>query len=271
MQNTKREVSELLSGTIPNAVLNVDEEKKKDTKKEEVIKSKWHSLYKINVPSKRVSKKNGFFKEKPAYTNYRVFIDDFMELETGLHAMWNALDEAGPKDRLELRINSHGGFVNEGAQLYNVAKNKFNGRVTTVLDNCGYSMGALTFCIGDKRIVNERADLMFHDYSGGNGGKGGEMAARQEHTAKFIRKYFYEVIVRPGFLTEKEFKNMIIGQDYWMDVIQLCERGIATHVLVGGKEIKAETYLKRLDADGIYDEPDKKKAKLKDLKKKLKK
>jgi len=258
---TKKENSEIWSGTQNTFDNRNIEERERKNKTESVIKSQWHSLYKIKVPSKRIYKKNGLFKEKPEYTIYRIFIDDFMEFETGLHAMWNALNEAGPKDRLELRINSHGGMVNEGAQFYNVAKNKFPGRVTTILDNCGYSMGALTFCIGDKRIVNERADLMFHDYSSGNIGKGGELQAKQEHNAKFIRKYFYEVIVRPGFLSEKEFENMIIGQDYWMDVIQLCERGIATHVLVGGKEIKAKTYLKRLDKNGIYIEPKKKKKK----------
>ena len=236
-----------------------DDKKKPEIKKADAISSKWHTLYKIKVPSKRVTKKKGYFKEKPAYTIYRVYIDDFMEFEKGLHALWNELDEAGPTDILELRINSHGGLVNEGAQFYNVAKNKFKGRVTTILDNCGYSMGALTFCIGDKRIVNERADLMFHDYSGGNGGKGGEMQSRQEHTAKFIRKYFHDVIVRPGFLTEEEFEQMKVGQDYWMDVVQLCERGIATHVLVEGKEIKASKYLQRLDANGYYSAPIKEK------------
>ena len=107
-------------------------------------------------------------------------------------------------------------------------------------------MGALTFCMGDKRVVTERADLMFHDYSGGMFGKGGEMQARNEHTQKFIRKFFKEILLDSKFLTKKEYNNMLIGQDYWMDVEELCKRGMATHVLVDGKEIKAKKYLKRL-------------------------
>ena len=39
---------------------------------------------------------------------------------------------------------------------------------------------------------------------------------------------------------------MLIGQDYCMGAKELCERGIATHVLVNGKEIKAKKYLKGL-------------------------
>ena len=39
---------------------------------------------------------------------------------------------------------------------------------------------------------------------------------------------------------------MLIGKDFWMDTKELCKRGIATHVLVEGKEIKAKKYLKSL-------------------------
>jgi ATP-dependent protease ClpP protease subunit len=133
-------------------------------------------------------------------------------------------------------------------------------------------MGALLFCMGDKRVVNERADLMFHDYSGGLAGKGGEIQARNEHTQKFIRDFFKEVILKQGFLSEKEFNNMLIGQDYWMDAEELCKRGIATHVLKNGNKITAARYL----AEKFYvgeegESSEKRKKKLKILTKQKKK
>lgn len=169
-----------------------------------------------------------------------------MEFEKNLHDIYNELWNAEVNDKLELRINSHGGLVNEGGQFYSIIKNKFNGRCTTVLDNCGYSMGAVIFSLGDKRVITERADLMFHDYSGGLGGKGGEIEARNKHDQVHIRDFFKEVILKQGFLTKKEFNKMLIGQDYWMGAKELCKRGIATHVLYNGKEIKAKKYLKIL-------------------------
>jgi len=220
-------------------------EEKKDTT-EKTLQSEWHTLFKKDVAASDEKQDNGFYKKTPGYTQYRMFVDDFMEFEKGLHGIYNELWDAGDTDKLELRINSNGGMVNEGAQFYSIIKNKFNGRTTTILDNKGYSMGALTFCMGDRRVVTERADLMFHDYAGGVGGKGGEIEARNAHTQVFIRKFFKEVILDQGFLTKKEYKNMLIGQDYWMGVEELCERGIATHVLVNGKEIKAKKYLKKL-------------------------
>lgn len=169
-----------------------------------------------------------------------------MESEKGLHEIFYTLWNATEHDELILRINSLGGIIKEGKSFYNVIKNKFKGRTTTILDNAGYSMGALTFCMGDKRIATEHADLMFHDYSGGSRGKGGEMTAKVEHTAKHLRKFFNQIVVKNGFLTKKEFKQMLIGKDFWMSTKEMCKRNIATHVLINGKEITSKKYLKKI-------------------------
>jgi len=220
------------------------ENKKENNPK--VMQSEHHTLFKTQIPNKDEKQDNGLYKKTPGYTRYRIFVDEFSESKKGLHGIYNELWNAGDLDRLELRINSNGGMVNEGGQFYSIIKNKFNGRTTTILDNKGYSMGAVTFLTGDIRIVTERADLMLHTYSGGVGGKSGEIEARNEHTQKHLDKFFKEVIVDGGFLTPKEYKKMKIGQDYWMGVEELCERGMATHVLVNGKEIKAKKYLKKI-------------------------
>ena len=227
------------------AVLDMFEHQNQDKNK---LNSKWHTLFKTIIPAKEVpvSKKEGTYKKIPEHTSYRVFIDTFLEHERGLHEMFNELWNAGKHDTLELRINSGGGFVNEGSQFYTLINNKFNGRTTTILDSRGYSMGALVFCMGDKRIVTPRSDLMFHDYSGGARGKGGEIEARLKHGAEHVRTFFADIILQHKFLSKKEFKNMLIGKDYWMTAPEICKRGIATHVLIDGKEIKAKKYLKLL-------------------------
>ena len=137
-------------------------------------------------------------------------------------------------------------MIKEGQNFFNVINNKFKDRTTTILDSAGYSMGALTFLMGNERIVTEEADLMLHDYSGGLYGKAGEMEAQHEHEKIHLRKFFRKILVDNGFLSEKEFKKMLIGKDYWMDVKELCKRGMVTHVLVDGEKITAKKYLKRL-------------------------
>jgi ATP-dependent protease ClpP protease subunit len=226
-----------------------------DKTKKEVMNSEYHTMFVIDIPEKKekvVIEQKGkqaqkdVYKITPAHKKYRVFVDSFMEFERGLHEMFNVLWNAEDDDELELRINSYGGLVKEGQNFYNLINNKFKGRTTTILDSAGYSMGALAFCMGDKRVVMPQSDLMFHDYSGGSRGKGGEMEAQVKHTAKHLRNFFRDVTVESKFLSKKEFKQMIVGQDYWMEPKELCERNIATHIMINGKEITSKEYLKSL-------------------------
>jgi len=212
------------------------------------LSSEQHTLYsELILEHKRVvNKEKNIYEVTPKHKRYRVYIGRFFELKKGLHSVFNELREAKEHDYMEFMINSGGGFVHEGMQFFNIIQEKFSGRTVAYLDNRGYSMGALLFCMADKRVVYPYSDLMFHTYSHGSHGKGGEVKSHVEHTSSKLERFFYDLIVKKGFLTEEEFKKMIIGQDYWMDAKELCKRGIATDVIVGGEELTAKQYLKQL-------------------------
>jgi len=212
------------------------------------LSSEQHTLYtEIIAEQKRVmDKEKNIYQITPKHKRYRVYIGRFFELKKGLHSVFNELREAKENDYLELMINSGGGIILEGQQFYNLIQEKFHKRTVAYLDNYGYSMGALLFCMAEKRVAYEYSDFMFHTYSGGAFGKGGEIKARVEHSNKKLEKFFYDLIVRKGFLTNNEFEQMLVGQDYWMDTQELCKRGIATHVIVNGDELTAKEYLKHL-------------------------
>ncbi len=219
-----------------------------ENKKQNELNSENHTLFIKHVPeSKRlIDRPRQLYQIKAKHKVYTIYIERFKELKRGLHSVLNELRTASPEDILEIRINSGGGFVNEGKQFYNLINEKFYNRTTAYLDNHGYSMGALLFCMAHKRVIYPYSDLMFHNYSSGIGGKGGEIVSRVEHTDKLIKEFFKMIIVKQGFLSEDEFEKMTIGQDYWMDAEELCQRKIATHVIFEGKEIKAKKYLKLL-------------------------
>ena len=217
-----------------------------DGKKE--LSSEQHTLYIESIPEEKkiIDKEKSIYKIIPKHRRYRVYLGKFFELKKGLHSVFNGLREASSKDYLELMINSGGGLVNEGQQFYNLIQEKFYKRTVSYLDNKGYSMGALLFCMAEKRVIYAYSDLMFHTYSHGSHGKGGEVKTHVEHTSKKLEQFFYNLIVKQGFLSDEEFEQMIIGQDYWMGAKELCKRGIATHVIVEGEEITAKEYLKKL-------------------------
>lgn len=212
------------------------------------INSEQHTLYSKSVEEKKslVDKEKGLYKITPKHTQYRLYVGRFFEQKRGLHSVFNELKAAKEYDELEFIINSGGGFINEGMQFYNIIKEKFFKNTTAYLDNYGYSMGALLFCMANKRVAYPYSDFMFHTYSTMIGGKGSDLKNRFEHADKKIKRFFKHIIVDQGFLTKEEFKKMLLGQDFWMDTKELCKRGIATHVIVDGQELSSKEYLKLL-------------------------
>jgi ATP-dependent protease ClpP protease subunit len=212
------------------------------------LSSEQHTLYSEMIPEHKrlVNKEKSLFEVTPKHKSYRVYIGRFFELKKGLHSVFNELREAKENDVLEFMIDSGGGFVNEGMQFYNIMQEKFYGRTVAYLDNKGYSMGAMLFSMANKRVVYPYSDFMYHNYAGGAVGKGGEIKARLEHTSQKLEAFFHDIIVKQGFLSEEEYKQMLVGQDYWMGAKELCKRGIATHVIVEGREVTAKEYLKEL-------------------------
>ncbi|HIP30006.1 MAG TPA: hypothetical protein EYG83_04245 [Sulfurospirillum arcachonense] len=184
------------------------------------------------------------YRERSSFINHRLYIGSFNSHNSSLYGVFHELKKASSHDKLELIINSTGGSIEEGWNFYNIIQSKFYNKTVAYLDNHGYSMGAILFCMASKRVIYVYSNLMFHNYSSRTGGKGGEILANIEHSDVLISKFMDEIIVQQGFLSEEEYGKLRIGQDYWMSSRELCERGIATHVIIEGKEFLAEEYLK---------------------------
>ena len=253
-------------------------------KKDNVIVSTHHTLIMKDILPNAIPQEGSdeYFKIVHPYVEYHLNLGSFDEGNRGLHELFHELRQSTTFDDLIIRIHSHGGHVDEGKQLYNIINEYFFKRTTTILDTVGNSMGALAFCMGNERIIYENSTLMFHDYSGGFGGKGGEVESSILHHSQSVRNFFYGVVVPNGFLSEDEFESMLIGKDYWMDSIELCERGIATHIMIANVKVQAQHYLMYINSEINIDEmmsgiikekptPKKKKAKKKAKKKTTKK
>lgn len=229
------------------------------------LSSEQHTLYTETVSEgkKVIDREKNLYEIIPKYKRYRVYIGRFFEQKKGLHSVFNELREAKQNDYLEFMINSGGGFVQEGMQFFNIMLEKFDGRTVAYLDNYGYSMGAILFSMASKRVIYPYSDFMYHNYSGGAVGKGGDVKARVDHVHKRLNSFFHDVIVKQGFLTEDEFAQMLVGQDYWMDAKELCKRGIATHVIVSnGDEVTAKEFLKILKKRKAEEKKESKKKKI---------
>ena len=82
-------------------------------------------------------------------------------------------------DKLNLRINSPGGFITEGKVIYNTIKNlKYT--VWAYVDGIAASVASWFPLAADKRIINENAQVMIHDPWGINVGDADSMRETAE-------------------------------------------------------------------------------------------
>ena len=111
-------------------------------------------------------------------------------------------------------INTPGGVLDSAFQLVDAIKGC---RATTVAKLTGTvaSAGTIIALSCDKLIVAEHTSFMIHNYSAhGISGKAQELKAYQAHTEKTLEASFKSIYA--GFLTDKEIKTAIDGQDLWM-------------------------------------------------------
>lgn len=225
-------------------------------KKENVFSSTYHTLFLKDIAPNAIPKVGDeeYYRIVEPYTLYTLYLGSFAEKDRGLHELFNTLRQCSYNDFLDIRISSYGGSIDEGKQLHNIIKECFFTRTRTILDPVGYSMGALAFCMGNERLIYESSTIMFHDYSHMVGGKGGEIEAQVVHQSQSLRDFLYSVVVPHGFISEEEFDDMIKGVDFWMDAVEMCSRGIATHIVINGYKVPADRYLKYVDETIEYKE-----------------
>jgi len=178
----------------------------------------------------------------PIINSATLYFSTFAESKPSLAVLLNDIRQLGQEDRITLIFNSPGGLVSEGRAIINAIQNTGADIQTELLSEAS-SMAAIMFCIGDRRIIYENSSLMFHNFSGGIGGKGHEMKDRLKHSIKNITAFFRGHIIG---LSEKEIQQMLDGKEWWFGSKEMCERGIATHVNVDGVMIPAKRYLKAL-------------------------
>mgnify|MGYP003648044394 CR=1 FL=1 len=173
-------------------------------------------------------------------THHTLYISDTIIQTRELDQVLAGLRLAGGDDILELRINSGGGEVSIGQKIIAAMAEGFQNRTITIMDAEASSMAAMIFLAGDKRVIYEHSLCMLHNYSAGLFGKGGEIGDRYIATNDSMVAYAKQAV--SPYLKKKEFKRILDGKDLYLDARQMCSRGIATHIIVNGKEIEAGEY-----------------------------
>lgn len=116
-------------------------------------------------------------------------------------------------DIIKIHINSPGGNLFTAVQLMRVMA-ECEAKIITSVEGACMSAATMIFLCGHAFEISEHSMFMFHNYSGGTIGKGGEMYDNIMYERKWSDKFMRSVY--DNFLTEGEIQSILENKDIWM-------------------------------------------------------
>lgn len=153
---------------------------------------------------------------------------------------FDTIRHAGEADVIKFYINSYGGDVFTAIQFMRALKETSAAVIMSVEGAC-MSAATMIFLCADQFEVSEHSMFMFHNYSGGTMGKGGEMLDQLQHERAWSEKLLRNIY--EDFLTGDEITSMLNNKDIWMDGHEVVKR-------LESKKAKMEAEKKDEDAEG---------------------
>lgn len=164
---------------------------------------------------------NGFFPSKPLANLYEFYLTEEIESADNYVEWFDTIRHADETDLIKIYINSVGGDLFTAIQFMRVLADT---QATVVCSVEGACMSAATmiFLCCHKFEVTPHSIFMFHNYSGGVFGKGGEMIDQLQHERKWSERLMKEIY--KDFMSDDEIKAMLDNKDIWMDGEEVVKR-----------------------------------------------
>lgn len=166
------------------------------------------------------------FINKPITTLHTFYLSGTIEEPSEYIAWFEIMRNASEHDVIQIHINSYGGDLFTAIQFLRAIADTPAHVICSVEGAC-MSAATMVFLTADTFEVSEHSIFMFHNYSGGTIGKGGEMIDQLQHERKWSQHLLSRIYA--DFLTESEIKSLLDNKDIWMDGEQVLKRLNARH------------------------------------------
>lgn len=137
---------------------------------------------------------------------------------------YDTIRHAGSDDTIKIYINSGGGDLFSAIQFLRVLS-ETDALVVVSIEGLCASAATLVFLSADVFEVTPHSSFLFHNYSSGVYGKGGEQYTQITHERKWSERLLKEVY--EDFLTEDEITSLLSNGDIWMDADEVYDRMMA--------------------------------------------
>jgi ATP-dependent protease ClpP protease subunit len=159
-------------------------------------------------------KQNNGAYSKPISNLYEFYLTGEIESPENYVDWFDTIRHASEHDIVKIYINSYGGDLFTAIQFLRVMTESSAVKIVSVEGAC-MSAATMIFLAADQFEVTPHSVFMFHNYSGGTIGKGGEMIDQLLHERKWSEKLLEDIY--DGFLSKDEIKAMLDNKDLWMD------------------------------------------------------
>lgn len=158
---------------------------------------------------------------KQAVNIHEFYLSGDVESSEEYIEWFDIIRSASQNDILKIYINSPGGDLFTAIQFLRVLTDT-EAQVVISVEGACMSAATLLFMCGHQYEISPHSVFMFHNYSSGMVGKGGEMFDRVNHERSWSEKLFQDVYA--DFLTEREIKQILENKDLWMDADEVIKR-----------------------------------------------
>jgi len=168
---------------------------------------------KITTPAEYFTKNTG--------NQYEFYLSGQIESADNYTPWFDVIRNAREQDTIKIYINSPGGDLYTALQFLRVM-GECEGHLVTSVEGACMSAATMIFLSGHEYQVTPHSLFMFHNYSGGVFGKGGEQYDQIQYERAWSEKFMNEVY--KDFLTTEEIQSMLNNKDIWMTSEQVLER-----------------------------------------------
>ena len=161
------------------------------------------------------------YTSKHAVNIHEFYLSGTIESSEEYIDWFDMIRNAGKNDVIKIYINSYGGDLFTAIQFLRVLSETQASIIVSVEGAC-MSAATILFMCGHQFEVSEHSMFMFHNYSSGVMGKGGEMFDQLKHERVWSEKLMRDIYA--DFLTEKEIISILENKDIWMDGDEVIKR-----------------------------------------------
>ena len=170
---------------------------------------------------KTPNKQNERFTSRHAVNIHEFYLSGTIESSDEYIEWFDIIRHATQNDVIKIFINSYGGDLFTAIQFLRVL-GETEAKIVVSVEGACMSAATIIFMCGHQFEVSEHSMFMFHNYSSGVMGKGGEMFDQLQHERVWSEKLLRDIY--SDFLTEKEITSILDSKDIWMDGDEVIKR-----------------------------------------------